>query len=522
MSTIRRSGAAMVAFGAVIAVAGCTPTPEPPEPQAVVVQAPDAPLTVIDETDAAGAALAASSAFFDTSPVVVVAADAADVAVAAGVAVELGVPLLLEPDSDSPDATAPPTTTASPTPRATADAILAELDRLDATEIVAIGSDDDAAVLSETYVDRGVVTVSGDDAASDAEAAVDDLGIALEHDASAAVVLATDDSAAVATARAAGADVQMLPADDPNPQRSADAITALHEADGAPAVAIGRGFAASDALDWQVRTARTGAQLPGGGQVLFPDRLLVALYGKPGAPTLGVLGEQPLEATVQRAAKVASDYDDLTDRTVVPALEIITTVASGDPTSDGDFSSEPDAAGLVPWIEAAGAAGQYVILDLQPGRDSFPTQLDEYRALLEYPWVGLALDPEWRLDANQRHLVDIGQVDASEVNQVIDELAAICDEHDLPPKLLVLHQFRADMILHRERVDVDRPEVDVLFHVDGNGTQPAKQATWNALREGAPDAAWGWKNFIDEDAPMLTPEQTMTEVVPAPDLVSYQ
>jgi hypothetical protein len=33
---------------------------------------------------------------------------------------------------------------------------------------------------------------------------------------------------------------------------------------------------------------------------------------------------------------------------------------------------------------------------------------------------------------------------------------------------------------------------------------------------------WGWKNFYDEDQPMLTPEQTVTQVEPVPDLVSYQ
>ena len=33
-------------------------------------------------------------------------------------------------------------------------------------------------------------------------------------------------------------------------------------------------------------------ELPGGGRVVFPGRRLVALYGHPGAPSLGVLGEQ--------------------------------------------------------------------------------------------------------------------------------------------------------------------------------------------------------------------------------------
>jgi len=32
---------------------------------------------------------------------------------------------------------------------------------------------------------------------------------------------------------------------------------------------------------------------------------------------------------------------------------------------------------------------------------------------------------------------------------------------------------------------------------------------------------WGWKNFIDEDVPMLTPAQTYQEQ-PIPSFVSYQ
>ena len=40
---------------------------------------------------------------------------------------------------------------------------------------------------------------------------------------------------------------------------------------------------------------------------------------------------------------------------------------------------------------------------------------------------------------------------------------------------------------------------------------------------GAPAGLWwGWKNFNDEDLPMLTPEQTIDQVSPVPDLISYQ
>jgi len=137
--------------------------------------------------------------------------------------------------------------------------------------------------------------------------------------------------------------------------------------------------------------------------------------------------------------------------------------------------------------------------------------------------VGLALDPEWRLAPDQRHLVQIGSADITEINSVVSWLAALTSDHALPQKLLVLHQFRSSMIHNRLGLDMSHPELALLLHVDGLGGQPDKQATWATLHADAPaGVAWGWKNFYDEDQPMLTPEQTMTGVVPTPDLVTYQ
>jgi hypothetical protein len=79
------------------------------------------------------------------------------------------------------------------------------------------------------------------------------------------------------------------------------------------------------------------------------------------------------------------------------------------------------------------------------------------------------------------------------------------------------------MLPGRDRVDLSRDELAVMVHADGQGGQGDKQATWRALNEGAQDELWwGWKNFYDEDAPMLTPEQTVAQVKPLPQLISYQ
>ena len=111
-----------------------------------------------------------------------------------------------------------------------------------------------------------------------------------------------------------------------------------------------------------------------------------------------------------------------TDRTpkrrVVPALEIIATIASRSAGGDGDYSAESSVAKLRPLVDAAGRAGTYVVLDLQPGRSTFLSQAKRYRELLLEPHVGLALDPEWRLKPGQRHLKQVGSVTASEINDV--------------------------------------------------------------------------------------------------------
>ncbi len=326
--------------------------------------------------------------------------------------------------------------------------------------------------------------------------------------------------AAVATAGAAGADVLRVRGDI---RASATAIETLADAAPTTVVGLGDGYGDLDTFEWRAATAATGVQLPGGSQLVFHHKRYVALYGSPITSSLGLLGEQGTRATVDRAAAYAARYDDLTDDTVVPALEIIVTVASGSAGDDGNYSQEWGSEEFVPLIEAAADAGQYVVLDFQPGRSSFLDQVRQYEDLLAYPNVGIALDPEWRLGPDELPLQQIGSVGIDEVNATVDYLADFVRERALPQKMVILHQFQLRMIEDRQDLDTSRSEVALLIHADGQGSQGAKQATWRALHEDAPEGVhWGWKNFVDEDSPMLNPRQTYAKVDPVPDFVSYQ
>jgi hypothetical protein len=478
--------------------------------------APAAATTVLGGGTAVELALATSAALFLHAPVVVLAGAADDdgaVDRAAEAAVDVGAPLLLVPEGAG--ATAPtPTAAATPEPAGDpAPEVTAELRRLGTTAVLTFGA---APARWAAGLGDGVLVVPGGTATDlppvlPAPPLADLLVLALDG---------PESAAAAATALASGARVVVL--DHPDPRRDRGAIDALAGGPAARLLALGERFGSAERLRRRVDTAATGVELPGGGQVLFPGRRMVALYGHPGDPGLGVLGEQGLDAAIARARRTAAEYESLVDEPVVPTFEIITTVASAAAGSDGDYSSESDVATLRPWVEQAGAAGVYVVLDLQPGRTDFLTQAKRYEELLAEPHVGLALDPEWRLGPDERHMVQIGSVRASEVNEVASWLAGLTRRHHLPQKLLVLHQFRLDMITDRGSVETGHDELAVLIHADGFGSAGQKFNTWNALRAGAPDRLWwGWKNFYDEDRPTFTPRQTVN-VDPAPVFVSYQ
>lgn len=263
-------------------------------------------------------------------------------------------------------------------------------------------------------------------------------------------------------------------------------------------------------------------EFPQGGRVLIPGYRFVALYGSPDMPALGALGEQSVADSIARVQALAAQYQPLTTDHVYPTLEIIATIASAGPTENGDFSQELEIAKLQSWVAAARQAGVYVVLDLQPGRSDFLSQAKLYESLLEQPHVGLALDPEWRLNADQTHLKQIGSVNIEEINQVVGWLAELTKVHKLPQKLFVLQQFQLAMIQGRERLDSTHPELANIIQMDGSGSQAAKLDTWNSIMAGSPpNVNFGWKNFYHEDSAMLDPTATMA-IVPQPYYLSYQ
>lgn len=294
---------------------------------------------------------------------------------------------------------------------------------------------------------------------------------------------------------------------------------------GAPPGAIRYIGGVPEAQDWELAVLASGRQVPGGGFHVFPEdqpRRYVAFYGHPETIGLGVLGEQGPRATLERMAPFLTEYA-ADGRVVIPTFEIIASVASAQPTEDGDYSFEWPISTFDEWIAVAEEHDMYVVLDLQPGREDFLTQAKQYEELLLLPFVSLALDPEWRLTSDQVHLDQVGRVKAAEVNTVVDWLADLVRDNGLPQKMLIVHQFKTTMITDRETLK-QRPELQMVIQMDGQGPIPTKDETFSVLTRGTEDAhwLWGWKNFFDEDSPATATPAYTIDKDPVPVFVSYQ
>lgn len=434
--------------------------------------------------------------------------------------------------------------------------IRSELDRLSTTHVITVGDVDaselgDRTVVADDGTNDGAARLTGTDFAQ-AEASVnlardiaemdrdepsapeiDGQGAGDEnvdiptlsvtgHDDIAVFVSSETSASMIATARAAGQEVMYLAT--PDPRATSESIAAVRE--GRSVIALGSAFGDEERLKRHIELAADESipelDIAGGGQMLFPGRRMVAVYGHPGAPVLGVMGEESPEEAVADATARAEEYSEFVDEPVVPMFEVITSIAHGEPGDDGTYSSVADTQTLEPYIDAITEAGGYVVLDLQPGHSTFLEQAKQIEDLLKRPNVGLALDPEWRMPTGEAPGQTIGHVQADEINEVSEWLAELTRENNLPQKMFLLHQFRIDMIPDRDRVNVDHPELSFVLHADGHGTPSEKLATWNLLVDDLPAEMFpAWKNFIDEDQPMFTPEET-ADVYPTPWVVTYQ
>jgi hypothetical protein len=261
------------------------------------------------------------------------------------------------------------------------------------------------------------------------------------------------------------------------------------------------------------------AELPGGGRRLFPDRRVVAFYGNPRDDELGALGIGTPKQAGRRLLAQARPYDRKSRR-VLPAMELISTVATAAPGPTGLYRDHLSFPKIRSYLKAARAVDALLVLDIQPGRGQFGPEIERLRPFLKEPDVGLALDPEWHVGPGDLPGKVIGSTDADVVNAAATYLAKIVRQRRLPEKLLIVHRFTDDMIARADRLH-PVAGVQTVVNVDGFGSNTVKIAKYRAFVRNTPRLRRGFKLFYKEDVRTMSPRQVMA-LSPRPDVMVYE
>ncbi len=291
-------------------------------------------------------------------------------------------------------------------------------------------------------------------------------------------------------------------------------------------------FAADEDLSWAIAKAPAppAATPPPGpapspsngeGTSVFAGAQVVSLYGHPGVPVMGALGRYSASGAAAEAARVATQYDALNGaRGVRAALHLIASVAQAAP-GDGTYLGRMSLDDVDEYVEVTAARGQLLFLDIQVGWGDPLAEVQRYEQQLRQAHVHVALDPEFatRSDGVAPGQA-IGSLSAAQINEVQEYLAGVASEYGLPNKILVVHQFRDDMLDDPWNIaSVGR--VDLVIDMDGWGPQGQKRAGYDLYADADYAEFAGFKLFYEWDTPLFTPSEIQA-LDPAPDYVIYQ
>ncbi len=260
---------------------------------------------------------------------------------------------------------------------------------------------------------------------------------------------------------------------------------------------------------------------PAGKGSLFQNCQVIAFYGFPDVPQMGIVGEYSPDEMVQKLLAQAKAYDDINGfRGVAPAVHLIYAVAQASQTPDGTYLARMSDSLVKQWIDIADKYDLLLFLDIQMGSSSVEKEFPHVLPYLKNPRVHLGLDPEFVVSGDQRPGVVIGSLDVSQINTAQDLLQKLVEENHLPNKILIVHQFLPDMILNKEALK-EQPNVDLVIDQDGFGAPAQKIANYERYIKADGAEHGGFKLFYKQDNPLMTPEQ-VEQLDPQPDVIIYQ
>ncbi len=265
--------------------------------------------------------------------------------------------------------------------------------------------------------------------------------------------------------------------------------------------------------------------LPLEGAIL-PYKRVVAYYGNLYSKNMGILGEYPPDEMWRRLSKEVDAWNAADPETpAVPAIHYIASVAQPHPAGDGGYRYRMPERQIDSAMAIAKMHDALLFLDLQVGHSTVQKEVPAFEKYLMLPHVHLGLDPEFSMKDGSIPGRKIGTMDAEDVNFASEYLAKLVREHNLPPKILVVHRFTRGMLTNYNNIEL-RPEVQIVIDMDGFGRPELKYSTYDRFIRPEPVQFTGFKLFYKNDTKqspnhLLTPEELM-KLKPRPVYIQFQ
>lgn len=263
--------------------------------------------------------------------------------------------------------------------------------------------------------------------------------------------------------------------------------------------------------------------LPG---AILPFHRIVAFYGNLYSSRMGILGELPKKAMLEKLQREVRDWQKAdTSIPVIPALHYIAVTAQAAPGPANKHRLRMPFSQIDTILNWSREINALTFLDIQVGQSTVQEEVPVLDTFLKMPTVHLGIDPEFSMKGGHVPGKKIGTFDAADVNWVIDHLASLVRKNHLPPKVLILHRFTQGMLTNYQHIK-KVPEVQVVVDMDGWGPKYLKRSTWLRYVYKEPVEFTGFKLFYKNDIKtgadqLYTPEELL-KFIPQPVYIQYQ
>ncbi len=256
-------------------------------------------------------------------------------------------------------------------------------------------------------------------------------------------------------------------------------------------------------------------------RVTLPADRLVIYYGNPFSSAMGPIGaysDDELLTRLQQQAQVYADLDP--EHPVIPAFDYVTPVAQASPTADGTWRARMPDDSIEHYRNLANTNHMLFFMDMQIAHSTIQNEVNNVWSFLQQPGVDLALDPEFDMPPGTTPGIEFGRMTAAEINWVINKLSNLVLTKHLPPKILIIHQFRESMLPDWQNIRI-KPGVEVVTSVDGFGTPGEKIDDYRIFDKQQLIQYPGFKLFYRWDRPLMSPSNVL-KLDPPPLMVMYQ